>query len=490
MTNRTTAHFTVAPVGAWDRLAIVALGAAGCALSYDALQQMAVAIHVRGFLTYLFPLVIDGFIAYGVRALLVLSAAPLRARLYVWTLFGTATAASIWANALHAVRLNQQTDHEGLRLGDTVVAILSTLAPLALAGAVHLYILITRHHPQPAPLAEAATGRDRDQSVPVPEQVVDEDRRTRRLRLVPDPVAGPHSDRSPAGDRPAGEHAGSRSGTTVPVPTEGRDRPAVPEIPGDGTAPRHHPADGDRTVTRHHPADGDRGPSSDTAPESDGDGTTVPGTTADLNASAPNTQRRSDGAGGAGAGPTGGEDSAAAGPKTGGDTGDRTETATVPGCEPTGDRVEPVPGTDSPDPRPVTSGNGDGSSLVPGNERTGDGPRPTPVSQGEDQAGAVPGNTAKTKGTGDRSAKGTGDRSRSSAGKRSRQMTEDEIVQRLRPHVPAVLKRDGNSEVTRVQLRQIMRAQQIAIRNDRLTPVLQRLRSETGSTTMTRSSAR
>lgn len=143
-----SAHPAVAPIGFWDRLAIVVLGLAGCALSYDALQQMAVAIHIRGLLTYLFPLVVDGFIAYGVRALLVLSEAPLRARLYVWMLFGTATAASIWANSLHAVRLNQQTAHStSLRLGDTVVAILSTLAPLALAGAVHLYILITRHHP-------------------------------------------------------------------------------------------------------------------------------------------------------------------------------------------------------------------------------------------------------------------------------------------------------------------------------------------------------
>lgn len=97
-----TAH-----ISGWDRAAVVALGGAGCALSYDALQQMAVAIHIRGFLTYLFPLVIDGFIAYGIRALMVLRNAPLRARLYVWTLFGTATAASIWANALHAVRINQ-----------------------------------------------------------------------------------------------------------------------------------------------------------------------------------------------------------------------------------------------------------------------------------------------------------------------------------------------------------------------------------------------
>ncbi|CAL9440443.1 hypothetical protein SUDANB145_02235 [Streptomyces sp. enrichment culture] len=135
-----TAH-----ISGWDRAAVVALGGAGCALSYDALQQMAVAIHIRGFLTYLFPLVIDGFIAYGIRALLVLRNAPLRARLYVWTLFGTATAASIWANALHAVRINQDTvAGTGLRLGDAVVAVLSTIAPLALAGAVHLYILIAR----------------------------------------------------------------------------------------------------------------------------------------------------------------------------------------------------------------------------------------------------------------------------------------------------------------------------------------------------------
>ncbi|MFD5983761.1 DUF2637 domain-containing protein [Streptomyces cyaneofuscatus] len=141
----TTSTTKAAHISAWDRAVVIALGGAGCALSYDALQQMAVAIHVRGLLTFVFPLVIDGFIAYGVRALLVLRDAPLRARLYVWTLVGTATAASIWANALHAVRINEDAvAGTGLRLGDTVVAVLSTIAPLALAGAVHLYILIAR----------------------------------------------------------------------------------------------------------------------------------------------------------------------------------------------------------------------------------------------------------------------------------------------------------------------------------------------------------
>ncbi len=128
----------------WDRLAIILLGVAGCALSFDALRQMATAVHVRHQLTYLFPVVIDGFIAYGVRALLVLREAPLPARLYAWTLFIAATAASIWANGLHALDLNQPGT-VALHLDDTTVAVLSAIAPLALAGATHLHILITRY---------------------------------------------------------------------------------------------------------------------------------------------------------------------------------------------------------------------------------------------------------------------------------------------------------------------------------------------------------
>ncbi|MHA6762003.1 DUF2637 domain-containing protein [Streptacidiphilus sp. PAMC 29251] len=126
----------------WDQAAIILLGLAGCALSYDALRQMATAVHVRPQLTYLFPVVIDGFIAYGVRALLVLRQAPLPARLYAWALFITATAASIWANGLHALDLNQPGT-TALHLDDTTVTILSAIAPLA--GATHLHILITRY---------------------------------------------------------------------------------------------------------------------------------------------------------------------------------------------------------------------------------------------------------------------------------------------------------------------------------------------------------
>jgi hypothetical protein len=140
----TTTHTAPARGSAAIRIGIALLGTVGFALSYDALRQMAAAIHVRNLLTYTFPLVIDGFIAIGVGALVLLRTAPLPARLYVWALVGAATSTSVWANALHAIRLNQQTPGTGLHLGDTTVAVLSAIAPLALAGATHLHILIAR----------------------------------------------------------------------------------------------------------------------------------------------------------------------------------------------------------------------------------------------------------------------------------------------------------------------------------------------------------
>ncbi|MEV5600239.1 DUF2637 domain-containing protein [Streptomyces sp. NPDC052299] len=120
------------------------MAVAAFALSYDALRQMAAASHIHPALTYAFPLVIDGFIAIGIGALLVLRTAPIGPRLYVAALVGTATATSIWANVLHAVRLNQQAPRTGLALDDITVGIISAIAPLALAGAVHLYLLVQR----------------------------------------------------------------------------------------------------------------------------------------------------------------------------------------------------------------------------------------------------------------------------------------------------------------------------------------------------------
>ncbi|WP_188276944.1 DUF2637 domain-containing protein [Streptomyces sp. CBMA152] len=138
------------------RFGIALLGTIGFVLSYDALRQMAVAAHIRPLFTIGFPLVIDGFIAIGIATLLLVRTASTAARLYVWILVILATALSIWANALHAVRLNQQAHSSGLRLGDWTVAVLSALPPLALAGAVHFYQIIQRD------LALAADREDTD----------------------------------------------------------------------------------------------------------------------------------------------------------------------------------------------------------------------------------------------------------------------------------------------------------------------------------------
>ncbi|WP_329176333.1 DUF2637 domain-containing protein [Streptomyces sp. NBC_01477] len=192
----------------WDALALILLGLAGGALSYDSLRQMAVAVHIRPHLAYLFPLVIDGFIAYGVRALLVLRDAPWPARAYAWTLFGTATAASLWANALHAVRLNQPGVRT-LLLGDHTVAVLSAIAPLALAGATHMHILIGRH--------SHTTAAGTPTMIPAALAVIPAARRT--LPWRDEPAAGADA---VAGTEPptASESAGITGQGNAPVPAD------------------------------------------------------------------------------------------------------------------------------------------------------------------------------------------------------------------------------------------------------------------------------
>lgn len=307
---------TTTAVGDWDRAAILALGAAGCALSYDALQQMAVAIHIRGLLTYLYPLVIDGFIGYGVRALILTRTAPWRARLYVWALFGTATAASIWANALHAIRLNQLHHAESteLRLGDVTVGVLSTLAPLALAGAVHLYILITRHQPAhteaprgPVPAdhpacADQRTARgdrsaDQSRAAAGPENTV---RTVPRQDHSAGQASGPaRSPRTTAADRSAetvralsGPRTGALDGLLAEASAShealAADRdPALPhpQEPG-ASGPLPRAASADRSATASVRAPGPRtadaatsGPSAQTADRSAADQRTAPSET-------------------------------------------------------------------------------------------------------------------------------------------------------------------------------------------------------------------
>ncbi|MFJ4203531.1 hypothetical protein ACIP2Y_28425 [Streptomyces sviceus] len=127
--------------------------------------------------------------------------------------------------------------------------------------------------------------------------------------------------------------------------------------------------------------------------------------------------------------------------------------------------------------------------------------RPRPVPDDRDGDPADSGSETGTDPTGDRPhavptrrrPKATRNRSRGGQGKPSLKQPRpsvDQLVAQLRPHVPGLLERDGNAEVTRTQLREIMRAHNIGIRNDRLTPVLERLRRETATSTTKKRSAR
>ncbi|MFE0192606.1 hypothetical protein [Streptomyces sp. NPDC058989] len=96
--------------------------------------------------------------------------------------------------------------------------------------------------------------------------------------------------------------------------------------------------------------------------------------------------------------------------------------------------------------------------------------------------------TTKAKGKDKRGGRSRGPQAQRPS--REMQAAVDQLVEQVRRHVPALLARDGNESVTRVQLREILRREGLqGGRNDRLSLVLQQLRSE-ATTTTTRSTAR
>lgn len=221
---------------AWDYGAVITLATVGFTLSYDALRQVAVAIHVRPQLSYLFPVAIDGFIAYGVRAIVLLRDRPFGARLYAWFLFLAATGASLWANALHAITLNHGTRSgpSALRLGDSVVGVLSTLAPLALAGSVHLWIIMTRTAESSVPdRSESGPGPVRsDATSPVVEQVGSEASVPGKLHEL-GPLSGPSAADGPD-EAPADQQKGCQDKASTPMPPNLDDRIEAPPTAQNG----------------------------------------------------------------------------------------------------------------------------------------------------------------------------------------------------------------------------------------------------------------
>ncbi|MGW5117111.1 hypothetical protein ACWEQ8_17010 [Streptomyces noursei] len=148
------------------------------------------------------------------------------------------------------------------------------------------------------------------------------------------------------------------------------------------------------------------------------------------------------------------------------EAGDRGPSASSTGTEPTGDRgpTTPTIGTEP---------TGDRGPTTPttGTEPTGDQRHGVPLRRKP---------TTKPKSKNNRSSRSRGPQRQRPAD--APEQSVEQLVQQVRPHVPALLERDGNVAVTRVQLREILRREGLkGARNDRLTLVLQQLRSEDSS---------
>ncbi|MFC9581982.1 DUF2637 domain-containing protein [Streptomyces yangpuensis] len=160
---------------------------------------------------------------------------------------------------------------------------------------------------------------------------------------------------------------------------------------------------------------------------------------------------------------------------------DRTETRTGPNPDrtdtPTGPpRPGPKPGPD-PDPSRTaehpdrtetrTGPNPDRTDTPTGPHRPG--PKPGPR---QTRTGPVRPRTVRAKVQAGRSERRTG----------PRRLSEAEVVELVLPDIPAVLAAEGNAQITRTQLRGIMRARGIPLGNEHIGPVLTALRAATAST--------
>ncbi|MFG2488062.1 DUF2637 domain-containing protein [Streptomyces virginiae] len=123
---------------------------------------------------------------------------------------------------------------------------------------------------------------------------------------------------------------------------------------------------------------------------------------------------------------------------------DTTESRTRPNPDHDETRTDAPAGPDRPSPKP--------------------GPRQT-------RTGPARPRTVRAKVHGGRSERRTG----------PRRLSEEEVVELVLPDVPAALAADGNEQITRTQLRSIMRARGIPLGNEHIGPVLTALRSATAS---------
>ncbi len=493
MTTQTAERYVLIAAGT----VIVVLTAAGFWLSYAHLAEVA-GLHGLGtspIRQWAWPATLDAFIVTGE---LLMLRAGLR-RMTDWWAITLTTTGSIGSIVLNVAGVSGTGTAPVPLLNYVVAAIPPTAALLAFGVLMRqLHQLVATPHPGQSPNGDRAPAHAAPGPAAQDEAVGD--------RAAPGWGEGTEHDGNRAygteasigGDRPhtaTGTDHGPLRDRITTVSSTGHGPHTVPVPNGGRTNGTGRPAERDRSATTGTvPHGSDHGPRSvPNAAVPQGDRTY--GTGGSAAGDRPHTEGT---APGTGHGPL--RDRATAAPDTGlgpqtvpvpraavtsGDRPRHERTLAVPG---TGDRPWTGLGTDAegPRPHPVPDGDKDGEGD---RDDAGDGDR----GDGEDEpaAGERGPNPAATRTPDrDRSRTPRGTRPRTGRVPRSRtRLSEDEIVDLLRPHVPAALERDGNESITRVQLRQIMREHSVPIRNDRLTPVLARLRDENAPSTK-RSSAR
>lgn len=113
-------------------------------LSYTALADLARRSGIGAGQAWAWPLIVDGIIVVATVAVVAL--AGQRAAWYPWTLLAGGAAASVTANAIHAI-LTADTD-----VPPVLAASVAAVPPVVLLAITHLTVILTRT-PQPEPVA-------------------------------------------------------------------------------------------------------------------------------------------------------------------------------------------------------------------------------------------------------------------------------------------------------------------------------------------------
>ena len=137
------------------RIAAVAItfgvGAAGFALSFAALRDLATRGHVPVGQAWLWPLMVDGAILLATLGVVAMAGDPLchKDRRFFWQVLAGGATVSIMGNALHAILPADEP------LPTWVCGILAAVAPAALLVTTHGLTLLTRMHRRGAAAAAA-----------------------------------------------------------------------------------------------------------------------------------------------------------------------------------------------------------------------------------------------------------------------------------------------------------------------------------------------